>query len=136
MKFSMVALDLTTSLKIVLKFQNCQCMHCLAFIFSATLYVVFYSHPFEIFVGFFGTIVILDIYILSAVCLHIVYNETKKIVIKFQNYVVYALHILHNSIHILLRYFLIFSGKFLSLDILHFVSCLLTNSVKMISRKK
>ena len=53
MKFSMVALDLTTSLKIVLKFQNCQCMHCLAFIFSATLYAVFYSHPFEIFVGFF-----------------------------------------------------------------------------------
>ena len=97
MKFSMVALDLTTSLNIVLKFQNCQCMHCLAFIFSATLYVVFYSHPFEIFVGFFGNIVILDIYILSAVCLHIIYNETKKIVIKFQNYVVYALHILHNS---------------------------------------
>ena len=93
MKFSMVALDLTTSLKIVLKFQNCQCMHCLAFIFSATLY----SHPFEIFVGFFGNIVILDIYILSAVCLHILYNEAKKIVIKYQNYVVYALHILHNS---------------------------------------
>ena len=41
-----------------------------------------------------------------------------------------------HSIHILLRYFLIFSGNFLSLDILHFVSCLLTNFVKMISRKK
>ena len=91
MKFSMVALDLTTSLKIVLKFQNCQCMHCLAFIFSATLYVVFYSHPFEIFVGFFGNIVILDIFTFCQLFVYILfinYNEAKKIIIKFQNYVV------------------------------------------------